>query len=118
MDYTIKEAVLQGKRIYFEQDFPPEVLKKRVRLQSLIKQFKEKGIQAKCRFPAQLRIDLESGTKTFPTLRDVVQTLERLGVSVKMNERERRWRQSSPERPGVRESTTGDMEKGVFPMRI
>ncbi|KAK7879880.1 hypothetical protein WMY93_033456 [Mugilogobius chulae] len=110
LDYTVKEAVLrkawmqkqvvfQGKTIYFDQDYSPEVQRKRARLRGVIKQLKDKGIQAKCRFPAQLRIDLESGVKTFPTLLDAVPMLEELGVSVHVSER-RRWTRRSPGRRG------------------
>uniref|UniRef100_A0A087YQ59 L1 transposable element RRM domain-containing protein n=1 Tax=Poecilia formosa TaxID=48698 RepID=A0A087YQ59_POEFO len=87
--WSQKQIVIQGKRIYFDQDFSPQVQKKRVKLQSVIKQLKEKGIKAKCRFPAQLRVDLENGSKTFPTLLDAIPTLEKLNISVQMSEREK-----------------------------
>ncbi|XP_054916403.1 ribonuclease inhibitor-like [Poeciliopsis prolifica] len=62
-----------------------------------------------------LRMDLR--TKSFPPLVDAVPTLERLDVSVQMSERER-MEAEPPERPGFRESTTGDMEKGDNLMHI
>ena len=71
LDYTVKEAVLrqawtqkqvqfQGQPIYFDQDYSPEVQRKRARVRGVIKQLKEKGIRAGCRFPAQLRVTLET----------------------------------------------------------
>lgn len=100
LDYTVKEAVLrqawaqrqvkfQGAVVYFDQDYSPEVQRKRARVRGVIKQLKEKGIQAKCRFPAQLRVNLESGVKTFPTLVEAAPTLTELGIAVQVSERER-----------------------------
>lgn len=88
-DYAVKEAVLRqawsqkqvvfpGKTIYCDQDYSPEVQKKRVRLRSVIKQLKENGVQVKCHFLVQLKINLKDGVKTLPTLLDAVPTLEEL----------------------------------------
>lgn len=60
-----------------------------MRLRSIIKQLKDKGIRAKCRFPAQLRIEMENGTKIFPTLLDVIPTLEKLNITIQISEREK-----------------------------
>ena len=100
LDYTVKEAVLrqawaqkqvkfQEEVIYFDQDYSPEVQRKRARVRGVIKQLKEREIQAKCCFPAQLRINLESGAKTFPTLVEAVPTLKKLGIEVQVSEREK-----------------------------
>lgn len=115
MDYTVKEAVLrqawaqkqvkfQGKTIFFDHDYSPEVQKKRARLRGVIKQLKEKGVRARCRFPAQLRIDLESGPKTFPTLIEAVPTLQEMGILVKVSEREKMDRELSRELWKTREN--------------
>lgn len=108
MDYTVKEAVLrhawaqkqvifQGKNIYFDQDYSPEVQRKRARIRGVIKQLKEKGVQARCRYPAQLRINLESGIKTFPTLIEAIPTLQEIGIAIKISEREKIERELSRE---------------------
>lgn len=84
-NYAVKEAVLcqalllkqvifQGKTIYLDPDDSLEVQKKSACLRDIIKQIKEKRVQAKCRFLAQLRINLEGGVKIFPTLLDTVPT--------------------------------------------
>lgn len=115
MDYTVKEAVLrqawtqkqvtfQGKTIFFDQDYSPEVQKKRARLRTVIKQLKEKGVRARCRFPAQLRIDLDSGPKTFPTLVEAIPTLHELGVFVQVSEKEKMDRELSRELWRTREN--------------
>lgn len=103
-DYTVKETVLReawsqkevkckDNVIYFDQDYSPEVQAKRAKVRAVIKQLKEKGIKAKCRFPAQLRVNLTSGEKTFPTLIEALPTLERLGVEVQVNERDKMERE-------------------------
>lgn len=115
MDYTVKEAVLrqawaqkqvmfQGKTIFFDQDYSPEVQRKRARLRGVIKQLKEKGVRARCRFPAQLRIDLDSGPKTFPTLIEAIPTLHKLGVVVQVSEKEKMNRELSRELWKTREN--------------
>ena len=116
LDYTVKKAVLQqawaqrqvkfqGEVIYFDQDYSPEVQRKRARVRGVIKQLKEKGIQAKCRFPAQLRVVLESGVKTFPTLVEAAPTLMELGIAVQVSERERLEQELSRETAGLLEVT-------------
>lgn len=89
--------VFHGKIIYFDQDYSPDLQRKRARLRGVIKQLKEKGVRAKIRYPAQLRLDLESGPKTFPTLVEAIQTLHDLGVSVQASEREKMERELSRE---------------------
>lgn len=108
LDYAVKEAILRkawakkqvtfhGKVIYFDQDYSPDIQRKRTRIRGVIKQLKEKGIRARCRFPAQLRIDLESGPKTFPTLVEAVPTLLELGVATQVSEREKMDRELTGE---------------------
>ena len=100
LDYTVKEAVLrqawmqkqvqfQGKLIYLDQNYSPKVQTKRARVRGVIKQLKEKGIPAGCHFPAQLRVTLEMGVKTFPTLVEALPTLGELGIVVQVSEREK-----------------------------
>ena len=62
---------------------------KRARLHAVIKQLKKKGLQARCRFSAQLRVNLVTGVKTFPTLIEALPTLGELGVSMQVSEREK-----------------------------
>ena len=65
LDYTVKEMVLrqawaqtqvnfQEKVMYFDQDYSLGVQMTRARVRAVIMQLKENGIQASCRFPAQL----------------------------------------------------------------
>uniref|UniRef100_A0A8C7WUI1 L1 transposable element RRM domain-containing protein n=1 Tax=Oryzias sinensis TaxID=183150 RepID=A0A8C7WUI1_9TELE len=100
LDAAVKDVVLQqawrqgkvtfkDKRIFFDQDYSPELQKKRSKVHSVVKQLKQKNIQAKCLYPARLKIKLDSGEKTFATLISASDTLEKLGVQVTVGERER-----------------------------
>lgn len=51
-------VLFQGKRIYFDQDYAPDLQQKWMRVHKVIKQLKEKDIQARCLYPAQLRMKL------------------------------------------------------------
>lgn len=76
----------QGQRIYFNQDYTVETQKKHKQVRDVIKQLKEKKIKAVSPFPAQLKIYLDHGTKTFSTLAQAAQTLEELGIHIKVDE--------------------------------
>ena len=94
-DTIIKQAwsqgpvLFQGKRIYFDQDYSPDLQQKRMRVHEVIKQLKKKDIQARCLYPAQLRIKLNTGEKTFTSLTGAATLLRELGVNVRYEERER-----------------------------
>lgn len=93
-DTIIKQAwsqgpvLFQGKRIYFDQDYSPDLQQKRMRVHEVVKQLKKKNIQARCLYPAQLRIKLNTGEKTFTSLTKAATLLKELGVDVRNQERE------------------------------
>lgn len=99
LDFQVKQSVLQqawsqrnvqfeGSTIYFDQDYSFEVQRKRKRVREVIKRLKEKNIKAQSPYPAQLRIFLNTGTQTFPSLLEAQPTLKELGVEVTLEERE------------------------------
>uniref|UniRef100_A0A087YQ94 L1 transposable element RRM domain-containing protein n=1 Tax=Poecilia formosa TaxID=48698 RepID=A0A087YQ94_POEFO len=99
-NYRVKEKVIQtawnrrdvthhGRRIYFDQDYTANIQKKRKQVREIIKQLKDKNVRAVSPFPAQLKIYLDSGAKTFATLARAASTLEKMGIHVKMDEREK-----------------------------
>lgn len=57
-----------------------------------MKRLKMKDMRAQCVYPAQIRIYLEMGVKTFPTLMDPALTLRDLGIKVRVDERGRQVR--------------------------
>lgn len=98
-DYRARETVLQhawkkrgvtyqGQKIFFDQDYTSDVQKKRKQVREVIKQLKEKKIKAQSPFPAQLKIYLDSGMRTFTTLSEAAPTLRKMGINVKVDERE------------------------------
>ena len=64
-------------------------LKKKIcTMKDAIKQLKKKDIQVRCLYPAQLKMKLNTGEKTFTTLMSAAAVLEELGVQVHRDERE------------------------------
>ena len=98
-DYRVKDKILQqawkkrgvthqGQKIFFDQDYTSDVQKKRKQVREVIKQLKEKKVKAQSPFPAQLKIHLDSGVKTFTTLSEAAPTLKKMGINIKVDERE------------------------------
>lgn len=98
-DFRVKQTVLQqawkqrdvqfqGNRVYFDQDYSPEVQRKRKKVREVIKKLKERNVKAQSPYPAQLRIFFTSGPKVFSSLLEARSTLEELGINVEMDDRE------------------------------
>lgn len=104
-DVIIRQAWSQGqihfqkRRLFFDQDYSPELQKKRTKVYEVIKQLKKKEIQAKCIYPAQLKVKLGTGEKTFATLKDATTQLRELDIEVRCGEREM-MEEELKERPG------------------
>lgn len=58
-------------------------------MHEVIKQLKKKDILARCIYPAQLKLKLGTGEKTYTTLSSAAEVLKGLGVYVRCGERER-----------------------------
>ncbi|XP_048010461.1 E3 ubiquitin/ISG15 ligase TRIM25-like [Megalobrama amblycephala] len=93
-DFTVKEAILRqtwvqkqvmynNKQIYFDNDYFPD-LQRRAQVRDMIRQLKKKDSTAQSFYPAQLKISLNTGDKTFSTLADALPTLQELGVKTQM----------------------------------
>lgn len=104
VDHSEKEAILRQawkqqkilygeEQIYFDHDYSPELQKKRTEVRKVIKSLKQKGIKAKCVFPAQLKILFDSGEKTFATITEALPTLKELNIHPKIDEREKMERE-------------------------
>lgn len=101
LDFRVKEMIIReawqhkggvpygDDKIFFDQDHTAEIQKKRKEVRSVIKQLKEKNIKAQSPFPAKLKIYLESGVKTFPTLADASSVLAELGINIHVSERDK-----------------------------
>ena len=100
------QVMFQDKRIFFDQDYSPELQKKRAKVHSAIKQLKQKGIQAKCLYPARLKLKMDSGEKTFPSLTRAADALKELGVQAHREEADSRMEHQHEEEE---ERNTGDV---------
>ncbi|KAL1250608.1 hypothetical protein QQF64_018404 [Cirrhinus molitorella] len=100
LDLSVKQVVLQqawkqrdieyqGKKVYFDQDYSPEVVRKRKQVREVIKKLRERNIKAQALYPAQLKIFLETGVKTFGSLGEAQSTLTDLGVTVDLDDRDK-----------------------------
>uniref|UniRef100_A0A3Q3ISE9 L1 transposable element RRM domain-containing protein n=1 Tax=Monopterus albus TaxID=43700 RepID=A0A3Q3ISE9_MONAL len=76
LDFSVKQAVLQqvwkqrdieyqGRKVYFNQDYSPEVVRKRKQIREVIKKLKERNIKAHTPYPAQLRVFLDTDVVKF-----------------------------------------------------
>lgn len=110
LDAAVKDAIIrqawnqgrihfQERRIFFDQDYSPDLQRKRAKIYEVIKQLRKKGIPAKCIYPAQLRLKLNTGEKTFATLTDATAKLKELDIEVRCGERDT-IEEELKERPG------------------
>lgn len=97
LDYEVKDAILRQawsqkqvlynpKQIYFDNDYSPGLQRKRAQVQDAVKQLKMKNVRAQCIYPAQIKVYLETGVKTFPNPMDAAPLLRDLGVKVRVDE--------------------------------
>lgn len=77
-----------NKRIYFDNDYSPDLQRRRAQVRDVIRQLKKKDITAQSFYPAQLKISLNTGDKTLSTLADALPTLQELGIKTQMGERD------------------------------
>lgn len=109
VDYSAKDAILRqawSQRqivykaipIYFDHDYSPDLQKKRAQVRDVIKQLKQKNIRARCIYPAQLKVFMESGDKIYSTLSDALPKLQELNIQVRVDEREQMERELSRHR--------------------
>lgn len=83
-----RDITFQGQKIYFDQDYSPEVQRKRKQVREVIKKLKEKNIKAQSPYSAQLRVFLYTGAKVFPSLLEAQPFLKELGITADMEERD------------------------------
>ncbi|KAK1888712.1 LINE-1 retrotransposable element ORF1 protein [Dissostichus eleginoides] len=99
-DYTVKEQILrqawtQGqvkmgdRQIYFDNDYSPELQRKRAQVRYVIKELKQKNVKAKCLYPARLRMMVGSVEKTFPTLMEAAPALQKMNIQIRVDERDK-----------------------------
>lgn len=104
------------KQIYFDNDYSPELQRKRAQVRHVVKQLKEKNVKAKCMYPARLRMTVGSVEKTFQTVMDAAQVLKDLNIQVRVDERDKVERELARHRWERRSATRGGRNVSVFTM--
>lgn len=84
-----QKTMYEGPIIYFNQDYTTETQRKRNQVWGVIKKLKEKNVKAQSPYPAQLKVFLDSGIKTFATLMWAAPMLKNMGISVEEDENDR-----------------------------
>lgn len=77
-----KDARYEGKRIYFDQDYPPEILKKRKAYVGILRELKTKGIRIQTPHPAKLKVFFDSGNQIYESTADAAKDLKKKGFSL------------------------------------
>ena len=90
-EYKTKELVLRsawkkkeihhgGKRVFFEQDYPPEILRKRKAFSTIRKALKEKGLRFQTLYPAKLRVFFDNGPAIYNNASEAREDLRKRGM--------------------------------------
>ena len=93
LEFRVKEQVLhtawkkkvvryEGKRIYFDQDYPPEILKKRKAYAGMLRELKAKGIRFQTPHPAKLKVFFDSGTRIYESAAEAAKDLKKRGITL------------------------------------
>lgn len=70
---------LRGRRIYFDQDYPPEILNKRKGYVGILRELKTKGIRFQMAHPAKLRVFFDNGTRISESVAEAAKDLKKRG---------------------------------------
>lgn len=77
-----KDVRYDGKRIYFDQDYPSDIFKKRKAYVEILKELKAKGIRFQTPHPAKLKVFFDSGTHTYESAAEAAKDLKKRGFSI------------------------------------
>lgn len=124
-DYRVKEKILQQawrqrivkmgeKQIYFDNDYSPELQRKRAKVRYVVKQLKEKNVKAKCMYPARLRMIVGSEEKTFQTMMDAAPVLKDFNIQVRVDERDKVERELARRRWETQVANRGRWNVSMF----
>lgn len=91
LEYTTKEKVLRaawekktiqflGKRVYFDHDYPSDILSKRKSYNPIRKMLKEKGCRFQTMYPARLRVFFDEGPIIYKSLEEATDDLKKRGL--------------------------------------
>lgn len=91
LEYTTKEKVLRsawgkkelqydGRRVFFEQDYPTEIYMKRKAYTFIRKALKEKDIRFQTLYPAKLRVFFDTGPVVYNNVEEATDDLRKRGL--------------------------------------
>lgn len=91
LEYKTKELVLHaawkknniqcdGKRVFFEQDYPTEIVMKRKAYSNIRKALKEQGLRFQTLHPAKLRVFLDTGPVIYNSAPEAMDDLKKKGL--------------------------------------
>lgn len=75
-----KEIHLNGHRIFFDHDYPAEIMKRRKEYAPLRKILKEKGLRFQTPAPAKLRVFYGDGPKTYNNAKEAREDMAKKGI--------------------------------------
>lgn len=75
-----KEVHLNGKRVFFDHDYPVETMKKRKEYAPLRKVLKAKGLRFQTPAPARLRVFYEEGPTTYTNAKEAAEDMLKRGI--------------------------------------
>ena len=75
-----KEIHINGKRVYFDHDYPAEIIKKRKEYAPLRKVLKKRGLRFQTPAPAKLRVFYEEGPTTYNNADEATEDMLKKGI--------------------------------------
>ena len=85
-----KQVFLNGRIIYFDQDYPPAVLQKRKEYSEAKRVLKQNKIRFQTPFPAKLRVYYEDGTRLYQTVDEATTDMNKRGLPVRVTKSKER----------------------------
>lgn len=81
-----KEVYYKGTRVYFDHDYPTEIVKKRREYAGIRRVLKEKGVRFQTPPPAKLKVFLDGGPRIYNTAREAAEDLRKRGFPIDQND--------------------------------
>lgn len=81
-----KEVFYKGTRVYFDHDYPTEIVKKRREYAGIRRVLKEKGVRFQTPPPAKLKVFLDGGPRIYNDAREAADDLRKRGFPIDQKE--------------------------------
>lgn len=109
-----RKVKMGEKQIYFDNDYSPELQRKRAQVRYVVEQLKEKNVKARCMYPARLRMMVGSEEKTFQMVMDAALVLKDLNIQVRVDERDKVARELARHRWETRDANRRGRNVSMF----